>query len=162
LALSAPDDRRNACHIRIIEFHSSGRSELKNDATPATAAPELFDREMDRPIMNFKGEGQSHLAEVRVYGLDPFPEPVRVKTVHIPNENGMDELTNDFALAFGGRMQTLHASLKSRKNALISWSMGLLPVTAEARLAGRGRFRSTGVSGAIGEFHLERTGRSAR
>jgi hypothetical protein len=90
------------CHIRIIEPHPSGRGELKNDATAAAAAPELFDRKMDRPVMNFKGKGQSYFAEVRVYGLDPFPEPVRVKTVHISNEDSMDELTNDLALAFRG------------------------------------------------------------
>src|SRR5689334_20470032 len=80
------------------------------------ATPNFFDGEVDFAVVDLEGQRHCHFAKVRVRALDPLLEPLRIEISHVPQHDGMDELTNNLALTLRCRMQTSHKVAISSRN----------------------------------------------
>lgn len=74
---------------------------MVDHAPPTRPATQLLDRKLNDTVVDPECERETHFAKTGIHRFGPLLEALGIKRVHIPNENRMNQLPDDFALAFG-------------------------------------------------------------
>ncbi len=74
---------------------------MVDHASATRSAAQLFDRKLNDPVVDLERERKTYFAKTGVHRFGPLLEALGIERIHIPDQNSVNQLPYDFALAFG-------------------------------------------------------------